>query len=173
MTEEQIKEKISNAFVRVIANNSGYKLTVPDDTGGVDFMVTYDTIMIRAGKQRHIQSGNIIELQMKATENHSVVFEEDHLKFDLEAKTYNDLIDRFEMGNAPLVLIVAILPDDRTNWATCSDTVLSLAQKAYYFYPTEEMESTNNVASKRISIPFTNQLNTSFFQDLFAQHYGI
>jgi hypothetical protein len=171
MTEEQIKEKLSNAFVAVVANYNGYKLQVPDDTGGVDFSVTYDKIQTRNGKTRHIHSGQYVELQLKATEEHRIVFEEDHFKYDLEAKTYNDLIERFNAGNAPLVLILAILPDDKNNWAEIGDLNLNMNQRVYYFYPNEEMEETQNENTIRINIPFENKIGMDFFQTLFAEHY--
>jgi hypothetical protein len=172
MTEEQIKEKISNAFVAVVANYNGYKLQVPDDTGGVDFSVTYDKIQNRNGKTRHIQSGQYVELQLKATEEHRITFEENYLKYDLEAKTYNDLIERFSDGNAPLVLVLAILPDDKANWAIIGEQNLLMNQKVYYFYPNDAMEETQNANTIRISIPLENKIGMEFFQNLFQQHYG-
>jgi len=172
MTEEQIKEKLSNAFVRVVANYNGYKLTVPDDTGGVDFSVTYDRIQNRGGKTRHIQSGEYVELQLKSTEEHRVIFEETHLKYDLEAKTFNDLIERFQMGNAPLVLVLAVLPDNRADWASVGDDNLNMNQKVYFFYPDDTMELTENANTIRISIPFDNKIGVDFFQNIFEEHYG-
>lgn len=172
MTEEQIKEKLSNAFVSVLANYNGYKLQVPDDTGGVDFSVTYDKVLNTNGKKRHIQSGQYIELQLKATQESSIIFEEDCLKFDLESKTYNDLITRFKDGYAPLVLILAILPNLRNEWATIDENNLTMGQLVYYFYPNDQMEETSNKSKRRIEIPLRNKIDMDFFQTLFEEHYG-
>ena len=172
MTIEQIKEKLSKAFVSVIANYKGYKLQKPDDTGGVDFSVTFDYIQNRNGKIRHIQSGKYIELQLKATERHRIVFNEDHLRFDLEVKTYNDLIYRFNDGNAPLVLVLAILPDDQNEWALIGENCLNLNQIVYYFYPDENMLESQNANTIRISIPYENKIGIDFFRELFDQHYA-
>ena len=172
MTIEQIKEKLSNAFVSVIANYKGYKLQKPDDTGGVDFSVTFDHIQNRNGKQRHIQSGKYIELQLKATERHRIAFGENNLKFDLEVKTYNDLISRFNDGNAPLVLMLAILPDEQEEWAQIGENNLNLNQIVYYFYPNEHMQESQNQSTIRVEIPYANKIGIDFFQELFAQHYA-
>lgn len=172
MTIEQIKEKLSNAFVSVIANSKGYKLLIPDDTGGVDFSVTFDYLQNRNGKERHIQSGKYIDLQLKATERHRIVFDEEHLKYDLEVKTYNDLISRFQDGNAPLLLILAILPDNQEEWALIGENSLNLNQIVYYFYPNDEMQETNNLNTIRIEIPYRNKIDLNFFQEIFDQHYS-
>ncbi|WP_294238551.1 DUF4365 domain-containing protein [Chryseobacterium sp. sg2396] len=171
MTEEQIKEKLSDAFISVIANYKGYKLQKPDDTGGVDFSVTYDKILSRNGKKRYIQSGEYIDLQLKATQEHRIIFEENTLKYDLEAKTYNDLIFRFNYGNAPLILILAILPDNNTMWAQIGDFNLIMNQRVYYFYPNIDMEETNNQTTIRIEIPIANKIDLDFFPNRFQEHY--
>ncbi len=172
MTEEQIKEKMSDAFVAVVANSSGYKLQKPDDTGGVDWSVTYDKILMRNGKTRHIHSGQYVELQLKATVENRITFETDHLKYDLEAKTYNDLIERYNDGNAPLVLVLAILPDNRADWAAIAQTQLNLNQRVYFFYPDDQMVATENLNTIRVSIPYANKIEMNFFENLFQEHYG-
>ena len=101
-----------------------------------------------------------------------ITFEENYLKYDLEAKTYNDLIERFSDGNAPLVLVLAILPDDKANWAIIGEQNLLMNQKVYYFYPNDAMEETQNANTIRISIPLENKIGMEFFQNLFQQHYG-
>lgn len=172
MTEEQIKEKLSTAFVSIVANFKGYKVQIPEDTGGVDCSITFDVAQSRNGKTRYIHSGQYIELQLKSTEEHRVIFTTDHLKYDLEVKTYNDLIERFEMGNAPLVLILAVLPDDRESWAQINELDLNLAQRVYYFYPDSDMEVSENESTVRIQIPLENKIDIDFFQSIFEEHYN-
>ena len=165
MTEEQIKENIKYTLQRT---------TYAPTTENLDLIFKdeiYDKVLNRNGKTRHIHSGQYVELQLKATEEHRIVYKDDHLKYDLEAKAYNDLIDRFNDGTAPLVLVLAILPDDRNDWVNVGGSSLILNQRVYYFYPQDGMETTPNTSSVRIDVPFNNKIGMDFFKNLFDEHY--
>lgn len=172
MTIEQIKEELSNCFVGLIASYRGYKLTKPTDTGGVDFSVTKDVSYIKNGKTRFIQSGQYVDLQLKATTERTVLFEEDVIKYDLEAKTFNDLITRREFANAPLYLILFIIPEEHDDWVDLNDENILLRKYAYWYKPPEDLMETDNVSRIRISIPLENKLNFSTFDNWFNNSYN-
>jgi len=167
MTIEQIKEELSNCFVGLVATYRGYKLTKPTDTGGVDYSLTKDVSYIRNGKTRYIQNGSYIDLQLKATTESSIVKDDGVIKYDLEVKTFNDLIFRKELANAPLYLILFILPEQHDDWVDLNDEDVLLRKYAYWYIPPEGASETDNVSRIRISIPQENKLNFSTFDDWF------
>jgi len=137
MTRDQIKEKLQNNLINTISSVKGFKLCKPDDTGGVDFSVFYDKKRTINGKTRYTQSSEYIDLQLKSTEERVVEINSQKkiIKYDLEIKNYNDLIVRKQEGNAPLILILSILPDDKTKWVQVGKTNLILSQTAYWYVP--------------------------------------
>ncbi|MFD0963096.1 DUF4365 domain-containing protein [Pseudofulvibacter geojedonensis] len=169
MTEEQIKEELSNNFIGIIASYSKYKITKPTDTGGVDFSITYDVTYDKDGdgSTRYIQSGDYIEVQLKATTDSSVIVNSSHIKYDLEAKTYNDLIMRKKLANAPLFLILFILPINRNDWVEVRNEEISLKKYAYWFIPDDDAKKTDNTSRIRISIPVKNKVDLNTIEDWF------
>lgn len=172
MTIEQIKEELSNSFVGLVASYLGYKLTKPSDTGGVDYSLTKDTSYISKGKTRFIQSGQYIDLQLKATTDRSVILDDRILKYDLEVKTYNDLVKRKEFANAPFFLILFILPEEQTNWVELNDENILLKKYAFWYTPPDGSGTTDNDSRIRISIPLANKLDFDTFNTWFNKYYN-
>ncbi len=171
MTINDVKEELSNSFIQILASIKKYKLNKPKDTGGVDFSITYDVEMKRNGKSRFIESGKYVDLQLKATTKGSslITITESEVKYDLESKAYNDLIDRKKMGNAPLILVLFVLPNNISKWVTVKKSKLSIKKCAYWFYPNDNDVHANNDGRKRIKIPIDNRLDIecvpNFFND--------
>lgn len=172
MTIEQIKEELSNSFVGLVASYLGYKLTKPSDTGGVDFSLTKDISYISNGRTRFIQSGQYIDLQLKATTDRTVILEDSVLKYDLEVKTYNDLIKRKEFSNAPFFLILFVLPEEKDDWIDFNDEYILLRKYAFWYIPPDGSEPTDNTSKIRISIPLNNKLDFDTFDNWFNTYYN-
>ena len=110
MTVEQIKEQLSNRFIGILAANKGFAIDKPDLDLGVDYQLkrtaTYTTPQ---GKTRHTYDSRYIDLQLKATTEISIVDEPHSIKYDLEVKSFNDLVERQTNGIAPLILILFVI----------------------------------------------------------------
>lgn len=175
MTEEQIKEELSNNYIGTIASRGGFKLIKPPDTGGVDFSVKYDsTYTLPSGKTRFLQSQDSIDIQLKSTtEGGSLIKQfDDHIKYDLEVKTYNDLIERNKIGTyVPLILILFILPAEEDKWVTVNEDCLQLSKSAFWFKPRPDETLTSNQDRKRIKIPLANKLALNTFKELFEEFH--
>jgi hypothetical protein len=85
----------------------------------------------------------------------------------LEAKNYNDLIERKISCNNPLILILFILPENRVNWLNISNEELILRKCAYWYIPDEKAEMTQNSSSKTIEIDLNNLINIENFKSIF------
>lgn len=74
--------------------------------------------------------------------------------YDLEAKAYNDLVEKIEGRAFPFLLILLCLPKDDAEWLTVSADQLILQKCA--FWAKLEGTETENKDSKRIKIPQSN-----------------
>lgn len=173
MTEEQIKERISRHFVELLAARRGFKCTKPDPDNGVDLSISRALVQERDGKKRWLDTGEYVEIQLKCTCEGQVQWREEDLKYDLESKTYNDLVDRQSSGFlTPLILILLVLPDDPELWLTISTEEVILRRSAYWYQPPVGSERTSNTHTVRIEVPLQNKIGLAFFPDLFEQVYS-
>lgn len=172
MTIEQIKEQLSNRFIGILANNKGFVVDKPEVDLGVDYQLkkttTYTTPQ---GKTRYTYDSRYIDLQLKATTINSIVEEENTIKYDLEVKSFNDLVERKNNGTAPLILILFVLPDNQTDWVEISNEELKIRKHAYWYVPPVGAVHTNNQNTVRIEIPKANMLGIDCFITLHQQFY--
>ncbi len=169
MTEEQVKEAISKEYLRILANGHGFKVMEPPQDHGVDMTVWPVTTRTSShGGIRYLDSPYKLDFQLKATTPIGVVDEGFQIKYDLEAKTYNDLIAR-RMLYLPLHLILVVLDSSPPACITIDEEKLSLAGCAYWFLPDEAAVATNNQTTTRITIPKTNRLDLDFVRSCYEQ----
>lgn len=172
MTEEQKKEQLSNRFIGILAANKGFAIDKPDLDLGVDYQLkkttTYTTPQ---GKTRYTYDSRYIDLQLKATTDNSIIDEPHTIKYDLEVKSFNDLVERQNNGTAPLVLILFVLPNDQNTWVDIDHTEIRLRKHAYWFVPPAGSVPTNNEHRIRIEIPKANMLGIDCFNNLHQQFY--
>lgn len=115
MTEEQKQEAVSREFVKILAYTHGFKVTTPELDHGVDITITPVTKRTEAsGKIRFVDSPFKLDFQLKSTTQANILNNPTEIKYDLEAKTYNDLIAR-RQELLPMHLVVIVfdmaLPD--------------------------------------------------------------
>lgn len=173
MTVEQIKEALSNNYIGTLASVEGFKLTKGPDTGGVDYSVSKDIVVTNAfGEKRYIQAGNYIDVQLKSTTTQRIIETPEYIQFDLEAKSFNDLIFRRDNGYAPLILVVFILPPETQEWVEVDEKSLLLRHSAYWYQPLKTAVETGNRSSIRISIPRKNKFTRNTWPDLYEQLFN-
>lgn len=171
--EELIKENLSRKFIEAIASRKGFKCTKPDTDSGVDLSVTRTVANIRNGSKRFTDTGEYVELQLKATTEKSISSEAKVVKYDLEAKTYNDLVQRIKSGAlTPLYLLVFVLPSDKTKWLEVTPAELKIRKIAYWYKPKDSEDFTDNKSTIRISIPKKQIVDLSFFDNCFKEVYS-
>jgi Domain of unknown function (DUF4365) len=159
LTEQHIIESLSRAYVRALAGKAGLNLSVREYDYGVDG--NFDEITIR--DKRRVESGFSLSFQLKA----STLWQRDDntVIYDLEAKTYNDLVLRrnFRMA-VPCILILFALPPDSSQWLIYNEEEMRLRGSCYWDYlsgaPTENRQSV------RIRIPRQQRLTSESLLDL-------
>lgn len=172
MTEEQIKEHLSRRYVELLANRHGFACNKPDPDNGVDLVVSRVTPYEHRGRRRLLDDGKRIDIQLKATCTSNTMPTEIGFKYDLEAKTYNDLVIRNVPGAiVPFVLILVVLPDNPSEWLQVTADELTLRRSAYWYLPEAGAALTDNLESKRVEIPHDNLLDYHFFVTKYDEYY--
>ncbi len=152
MTTENIKEAISLRYIELIAAFEGYKTNSVYPDNGTDLSIIEVKLEPdENGRKRYRDTGRELKIQLKATTENSVTNEDSFIKYDIEAKTYNDLINRIK-NNHPLILILFILPTKSSDWINISDKKLIAKKCAYWYVPNQHNKETKNKSSVRIKI---------------------
>jgi len=168
MTEEHIKEAISLRFIELIAAENGYKTSSAVPDYGTDLEIKEVGCRLENGHTRYFETGRDLKLQLKATTESSISVQNEIIKYDLNAVTYNDLIERKNAAR-PLILILFVLPSKKQEWLSLSDDELIVKRCAYWFYPDEEIKTTNK-NTVRIEISRKNLIQKLTLTELFETY---
>jgi Domain of unknown function (DUF4365) len=168
MTEDQQKEAISRVFLRLLASGHGFKVIEPPQDHGVDMIVCPVTVRREpSGRVRYLDSQYKLDFQLKSTTTAGIIDEVNQVKFDLEVKTFNDLVQR-RADPLPLHLLVVVLTDPPPNCIYVDHQKLTLLGSAYWYLPDEDAQPSQNQQQVRISIPKTNRVESHFVRQRFA-----
>ncbi len=169
MTEEHIKEALSLRYIELVAAFNGYKTSSSYPDYGTDLEIKEIDFRIENQHKRYFETGRELKFQLKATTENSIVIEEEALKYDLNSSTYNDLLSR-KKTKCPLILILFVLPSDKSNWLNISDNELITRKCAYWYFPDKAELLTPNFATKRISISKNNFISNDTLNQLFDNY---
>lgn len=152
MTEEDMKEAVSLAYVKAICGLAGYNHGSDCKDYGFDITVKHVKIRSRGeGRGRRVESGFNLDIQVKASCNCRI--DGDQLVFSLENKNYNDLVDG-DIGTKR-ILVVLWLPKDE-DWHVQTPESLMLKKCAYWKYM-EGMPAVPDTNSRTVvRIPLNN-----------------
>jgi hypothetical protein len=143
--QQIIQELLSVAHVQAVAARSGVSISNFDKDFGIDGTFR----QIATIGNRRFTSGYALDFQLKASTNYTL--EPEHIVYDLEVKTYNDLVQRRLSSDAtPCILILKALPSDSEQWLTTAEAGLFLGGACYWEYLQGEINQ--NKQSVRIRI---------------------
>jgi Domain of unknown function (DUF4365) len=144
--QQIIQELLSVAHVQAVAARAGVSISNFDKDFGIDGTFR----QIATIGNRRFTSGYALDFQLKASTNYTL--EPEYIVYDLEVKTYNDLIQRRLSSDAtPCILILKVLPSDAEQWLTTDEAGLFLGGACYWEYLQGELSQ--NKQSVRIRIP--------------------
>ena len=147
MPEQHAAADLSVAYVQAVAAAARVQA---DFSARHDYGVdgTFHKIAVRGS--RHVTSGFPLDFQLKASRNWSETA--GFVKFNLEAKAYNDMVQRNgESGAVSLILILLCLPDSTAQWLQISPEQMIL--KRCCFWERLVGTPTANRTTKAIDIP--------------------
>ncbi|MXP46426.1 DUF4365 domain-containing protein [Altererythrobacter luteolus] len=136
------------AHIQAVSGMAGTLLTAkPEYDYGVDGQ--FDSVIFR--EKRRVQSGLPLQFQAKASVNWEIKGGE--VIYDLEGKTYNDLVSR-EPHETTLILILLCLPKNAVDWHLINSATTTLKTACYWDIITGTPLANENT-TKRIKIPET------------------
>lgn len=102
-----------------------------------------------------------IQFQLKSTAQ-DILTDEDSFRYQLKAKNYNDLCTPSIM---PSILLLLVLPLDKTGWVEESVESLIL-RKCMYWLSFRGKEPASNTASVTVTIPQENRVTSDVLEAL-------
>lgn len=161
LTESHTQECLSLAFVHAVTGLAGVNLgTTLRHDYGVDG--SFRPVIINRNGRR-VESGFQVDFQLKSSINWE--YDGDAVIYDLEAKTYNDMVGRPATA-IPLILLLLCLPRSSATWLAHTETELILRHCCYWMKLSGD--PTDNITTKRIRIPRSNLLTPAALQEILA-----
>jgi hypothetical protein len=108
-------------------------------------------------------SGYPLDFQAKATINWDLV--DGNIVYDLEAKTYDDMVSR-DVSETTLLLILLCLPKSLVEWHESTESATTIRHCCYW--QVLHGEPCGNKSTKRIFIPVANLLTPDTLKALLA-----
>lgn len=152
--DNDVKERLSLAFVRAVAARCGCYVTA---TEGAD-LASIDATLHSARQPKRM-----ISLQLKATT--APVPKNGDLLFDLPVKNYNDL--REKAPTAPQALVVFHLPKVPAQWLKCTDAGLVM-KKAAWWVDLWGAPGRANTTSVRVTLPRSRLFDVAGLEQILA-----
>lgn len=159
ITQQHREEQLSRAYVHAVVAHAGLIFEPATTDYGVDGAIR----VVRNRDGRRIVCGHSLDVQLKATTGW--YHDNDEIVYDVEAKTYNDLVDRFnEARGTPMILVLLCLPENESDWL--SITIDQLVLRHCCYWCRVGGTRTNNTSTQRIRIPRSHLLDQSTVRNL-------
>lgn len=162
ITDQHSEEFLSVAYAYAVAAQSQMNIGHSLKDYGIDLTISNVKTLSNG---RRVPTGFDLHFQLKATINSYL--QEEHVVYDLEADTYNNLAGW--TGASPCYLLLMRVPRLREERLCIREDVLLLRDCCYWHY-IEPGETIANVRSKRIKIPRVNQFTPDSLTELMNQH---
>lgn len=151
-TIQHTEESICRSYITAVAAIARQNLWFGSEHDyGVDG--TVKLVENRGGRRR--ETGFALDFQAKASTQWSL--EEGYICYDLEAKSYNDLVERANnTRSVPFFLVLMTLPREESDWIDFDEERILLRRCAYFCQLAGEQ--TENSSTKRVRISRDNML---------------
>jgi len=160
ITVQHTQESLCMAHIYAVAGvagvNHAYKAVFDYGVDG-----QFDPVVLRG--TRRIVSGHPLAFQAKATINWELVGDE--IVYDLEAKTYDDIVTR-QPSEVTMILILLCMPKDQVDWHLATPDATMLRNCCYW--AVLKGGPCGTTSSKRIRIPADQILTPDNLLELLA-----
>jgi hypothetical protein len=161
ITLQHTQESLCLAHIYALAGMAGVNYEVGDIFDyGVD---GHFYPIVRRPSGRRTSSGYALDFQAKATVDWAL--KDRHIVYDLEAKTYDDMVSR-DPSETTLLLVLLCLPKSLAEWHEMTDSATTLRHCCYW--QILNGEPCGNASTKRIFIPCDHLLTPDVLKDLLA-----
>ncbi|WP_414676649.1 DUF4365 domain-containing protein [Mesorhizobium sp.] len=162
LSSQHIQERLSLAYIHAVSGRAGVNVSGASvHDYGVDGRL--QPLVRRGG--RTVENGFNLDFQAKSTTRWQI--SGDTIVYDLEAKTYNDIVSRDPLAT-PLVLLLMCLPENDIHWLAVDENSAVL-RNCCYWMRFAHGPVTRNVSTVRIYVPRANVLNVEGLRGLLRQ----
>ena len=161
MTQNDIEEALSRAYVYAVAGRAGVNISTDIKDYGTDG--TFKRVIAFNGG--FIPSGFPLDFQLKASIG--CTLEDEYVVYDMKVDAYQKLVHRRTNGSTPQILILLALPKDAEQWLGHSEEALMIRQCCYWYLV--DNKPTDNKYEIRIRIPRKQQFTTVALEELMAK----
>ncbi len=129
ITPEYRQESLTRAYVLAVAGHVGLSHAVPTPDCGIDLTLRQVTKWTnpRTGKRQYVDSGAVLDIQLKSTTKGIVCDAEVH--YDLKVKAYDSL--REERVSTPRILVLHIQPEEEHERLQLTEKGLTLGVSCF------------------------------------------
>ena len=171
LPENAVKEHLSRSFLRLAATHSGFIVWGSDADFGVDLTVKKVDTVEENGRILVRETGFGVDVQIKATCERNIRLVRGELTYDLDARTYNNLVARSHtLHTIPFVLAVFVLPDEPTDWLTFVPSEVTLRRCGYLWRPSAMDVTVPNTGSKAIRLANADRIDGMTLERLFREY---
>lgn len=165
LPDTHIKERISLSHIKILTANAGFAFQEHDEDFGIDGSIC--EVIYKTKRRPYSSTGFGLDFQLKATVN--AIPKAGFFLYDLEVKNYLDLIEK-NVGRER-ILILYILPRDRSQWVEI-DAEKTILRKAAYWCSLKGLPEVKNKEKVRIKIPEKNLLTSEVLIELINKVKG-
>lgn len=168
MTENQIKECLSEGFIRLILAHSKFKVYDAKYDHGVDLSVCpVDEIKLSNGEVMFEDSDRRLDIQLKCTTTKYAQENGDYIEYKLRNKNYLTLKRKVDSKYIKMILVLLILPEDRDSWINVIEDELLFKKQCFWYLPEDSIVPPEILIKDKdyhvkISIPNKNHLLKDF-----------
>ena len=124
MTRNQRQEALARAYVQAVAAQAGLSFTPRATDYGIDLSL----YAIAQRGRRFVESGSVLDVQVKSSTR--AIATPSEIRYDLEAKAYEDLRD--PQARNPRIQVLVVFPSHSGQWLSQSEEGLTIHRCAYW-----------------------------------------
>jgi len=152
ITVQHAKESLCRSYLTAIAAVARHNIWVRSEH---DYGVDGTFRMCEKRGKRHRENGTAIDFQAKSSVDWFI--DGADIVYDLEAKSYNDLVERSGVPRTtPFILVLLCLNRDPVSWLSITEDRMLLQKTAYFTRLSGP--SSKNTSTERIRIPKANHV---------------
>lgn len=148
LTPQHREESLCRAYVQAVTAQAGLNYSL----FAYDYGIDIELRSIERVGVHLVDIGVPLSVQLKSTTRATIG--EDHVSYDLDAKTYNHL--RLSRENWPRILVLLVLPVSDSEWLSQSEDELILRRCAWWISlqgaPTSKAKKTIRIAIPRDNV---------------------
>ncbi|MBK5962285.1 hypothetical protein CCR97_29450 [Rhodoplanes elegans] len=165
LPREHLLDELGSAYLQAVAAGAGAVISAPRRDYGIDGTLTSIVRVPRrsAPGYKFIPTGAAVDYQLRTTA--IAVVDEDGFAFDIDARTYDLIVERTHAA-ARLYLIVVCFGADAGRWMALDRQRLILNASAFWW--TASAPPTRNVSTVRVLIPASNRVTPDTIVELLA-----